>query len=225
MRRSWYVYRTSYNTVLFARKGINVTFATPQGLLIPDRIASLSLLSTAARLINTIGYFEHLRNRINLFIPKSLDVQINNAKHMLYTDAYLASPDTAEYTVEPFPTSGDRFGASELAKRRNPEAFTRTGFICQALAAGWHHKTPDQVAELADRVGRGRIMVVHGTEDRMITVPHGEVLVEELNAGGKSGEGVRKEFVERLGHVMPIERREDFMRLVEEMVEKCESSR
>jgi len=152
-------------------------------------------------------------------------VQIANAKYVLYTDAYLASRDTAEYTVQPFPTSGDRFGASELAKRRNPEAFTRTGFICQALAAGWHHKSPDQLAELGDRVGRERIMVVHGMEDRMITLPHGEVLAEELSAGAKEGQGVRKKFVEGLGHVMPIERREEFMRLVEEMVETGESAR
>ena len=68
-------------------------------------------------------------------------------------------------------------------------------------------------------------MVVHGTEDRMITLPHGEVLAEELSAGGKEGEGVRKEIWKGLGHVMPIERREEFMRLVEEMVETGESVR
>jgi pimeloyl-ACP methyl ester carboxylesterase len=35
-------------------------------LMIPERIASLSLLSTAWELKNTIGFFENLRNRINL---------------------------------------------------------------------------------------------------------------------------------------------------------------
>lgn len=36
------------------------------GLLIPNRIASLSLVSTAAAIKNTVGFVENLRNRINL---------------------------------------------------------------------------------------------------------------------------------------------------------------
>jgi pimeloyl-ACP methyl ester carboxylesterase len=36
------------------------------GLLIPDRICSLSLVSTAAAIKNTVGFVENLRNRINL---------------------------------------------------------------------------------------------------------------------------------------------------------------
>lgn len=36
------------------------------GLLIPERICSLTLLSTAAALKNTVGFVENLRNRINL---------------------------------------------------------------------------------------------------------------------------------------------------------------
>lgn len=34
--------------------------------------------------------------------------------------------------------------------------------------------------ELGDRVGRERIQVVHGTLDRMITPPHGDLLFEGL---------------------------------------------
>lgn len=36
------------------------------GLLIPERICSLTLLSTASALKNTVGFVENLRNRINL---------------------------------------------------------------------------------------------------------------------------------------------------------------
>lgn len=159
----------------------------------------MTLTSTAARLVNTIGYMENLRNRINLFIPKSLDQQIANAKYMIYTPSYLASPDTLEPTVKNFPTSGDRFAASELSKRKNPDAFTRTGFVAQAVAAGWHHKSREDMQKLGDRVGRSRICVVHGTIDRMITFPHGQTLVEELRKGDES---VREEFFEGQAHVV-----------------------
>lgn len=37
-----------------------------EAYMIPERIGSLTLLSTAARLVNTVGYFENLRNRINM---------------------------------------------------------------------------------------------------------------------------------------------------------------
>lgn len=36
------------------------------GLLIPERIGSISLVSTACELKNTIGFVENIRNRINL---------------------------------------------------------------------------------------------------------------------------------------------------------------
>ncbi|KAK5131966.1 hypothetical protein LTR16_000242 [Cryomyces antarcticus] len=191
----------------------------PQALLIPSRIASLSLISTAPRLIRTIPFVENLRNRINLFMPKPLDTQIANVKRELYTAAWLAKPDETEYTVQPFPTNGDRFAAGEIAKRQDPEAFNRRGFIAQAVAAGWHHKSAAQLKELGDQVGRERIQIVHGTEDRMITFLHGEVLLREL---GGTEAGVTKAFYEGQGHVIPIEERKEFRELVEGMVRKTE---
>ncbi|KAK5002205.1 hypothetical protein LTR60_007172 [Cryomyces antarcticus] len=188
-------------------------------LLIPSRIASLSLISTAPRLIRTIPFVENLRNRINLFMPKPLDTQIANVKRELYTAAWLAKPDETEYTVQPFPTNGDRFAAGEIAKRQDPEAFNRRGFIAQAVAAGWHHKSAAQLKELGDQVGRERIQIVHGTEDRMITFLHGEVLLREL---GGTEAGVTKAFYEGQGHVIPIEERKEFRELVEGMVRKTE---
>ncbi|EHL01815.1 hypothetical protein M7I_2168 [Glarea lozoyensis 74030] len=40
-------------------------------LLIPTRINSLNLISTAACIENTTSFLENLWNRINMFIPKS----------------------------------------------------------------------------------------------------------------------------------------------------------
>ncbi|KAF1350917.1 Alpha/Beta hydrolase protein [Delphinella strobiligena] len=185
--------------------------------MIPERIASLSLVSTAARLVNTVGFIENIRNRINLFIPRKIDDQIAHVKTNLYTEEYLDQPDDTEAVVEPFPTNGDRFAAAEVTKRTQPQYFNKKGFMSQAVAAGWHHKSGAQLKELADKVGRQRIMVVHGGRDRMITFPHGEVLLAEL--GGQEG-GVKKAFFRSQGHVIPIERRQEFNALVEEMIEK-----
>lgn len=165
------------------------------------------------------GFFENLRNRINLFIPRSIEAQLELVKHNMYTTAFLDAPDNTEAVVQPFPTNGDRFAAQEISKRSQPHLFNRRGFIAQAIAAGWHHKTPAQLGELGDRVGRERILVMHGTQDRMITFPHAEMLLREL--GGEEKE-VRKEFFGEMGHVIPIEKRREFNRIIEEMVEKTE---
>lgn len=149
-------------------------------------------------------------------IPKALDVQIADVKTRLFSPEWLSQPD-AEGT---FPTNGDRFAAQELKKRMDTESFTRKGFMCQALAAGWHHKSAKQLNELAAKVGRERIMVVHGTVDQMITPPHGEVLVKEL--GGEE-RGVKRVVFEGKGHALMMEERRAFTKLVGEFVEKTEA--
>ena len=153
-------------------------------------------------------------------IPRSLDNQLANTKCNLYTRAWLSKPDTSEYTVQPFPSNGDRFAAFELHKRLNKTDFKTSGFIGQALAAGWHYKSPEKISEIGDRVGRGRIQVIHGTADRMITFPHGETLARELG-GEDSGLTVR--FIKDQAHVIPAEMRSDFKGWVEEIVEKAEA--
>lgn len=189
------------------------------GLLIPSRIASLSLVSTTAALKNTSSYFENLRARINLFVPNRIDTHLNNVAYNLFTDAWLPLPDELEYTKEPFPTNRDRVMAAELSKRLNPNTVTTLSFMAQAVAAGWHHKSPSQIAELGDKIGRERIMVVHGGKDRMISFPNGEALAEML--GGAEG-GITIKFEPEMGHVFPIERRKTFNQWVEEIVHKGE---
>ena len=149
-------------------------------------------------------------------IPKAIDVQLAEVKVRLFSDAWLAAPD-AEGN---FPTNGDRFAAQEVKKRQDTEAFTRKGFICQAIAAGWHHKSPAQLQEIGDKVGRERIQVMHGAIDNMITVPHAEVLVKEL--GGEAS-GVKRTIYEGRGHVLPIEERRGFAKLIEDIVAKTEA--
>ncbi|KAL8667269.1 MAG: hypothetical protein Q9202_000842 [Teloschistes flavicans] len=176
--------------------------------MIPERIGSLTLVSTAARLVNTVGYWENLRNRINM---------LDDVKGRLFSQTWLDAAD--EYGE--FPTNGDRFAAMELKKRQDIEGFTRKGFICQAIAAGWHHKSSEQIKELADKVGRQRIQVLHGTVDRMITVPHGETLARELGADGE----VTKIIVQGRGHVLHMEERQKYEQWLESIMDKVENLR
>ncbi|EKG17344.1 Alpha/beta hydrolase fold-1 [Macrophomina phaseolina MS6] len=193
--------------------------------LIPDRIATLSLVSTASGLFNTTGFIENLRNRINLFIPRSIDNQLAHVRHNLFTDKWLYSPDSTESVVKPFPLHCDRFAAGEIRKRKDPSSFNRTGFMAQAVAAGWHYKGPAQLSELADKIGRERIMVVHGSEDRMITFPHAKVLVEGLEGIGDQKKGeVEKHLIDGQGHCIPIEMRAEFNSWLEGLIARSEGS-
>ncbi|KAL8803517.1 MAG: hypothetical protein Q9182_003118 [Xanthomendoza sp. 2 TL-2023] len=148
-------------------------------------------------------------------IPKLPDVQLDDMKTRMFSNSWLEAPD--EYGD--FPTNGDRFAAMELQKRQDAEGFTRKGFICQAIAAGWHHKSPEQLQELADEVGRQRIQVLHGTLDQMISVPHGETLARELG----EEEGVTKIIVQGRGHVLHMEDKTFYRETLQRMVEKTEN--
>ncbi|KAI9882440.1 MAG: hypothetical protein M1823_005820 [Watsoniomyces obsoletus] len=172
-------------------------------------------LSMGGMIAQELGFIENLRNRINLFIPRNLDRQLEMVKHNMFTPSWLLLPDGEGK----FPTNGDRVAAQDLRKRMDHEAFTRKGFILQAIAAGWHHKSKEQLHELADNVGRKRILVMHGDQDRMITPPHGKVLRDELST---EQEEVQWKFVEEKGHVLPWEWRGGFTEMMEEFWGKTE---
>jgi hypothetical protein len=92
--------------------------------------------------------------------------------------------------------------------------------MMQLLAAGWHYKSEAQIARLAAEVGPSRIQVIHGTNDNLVSFPHGQELVEAMG-GEESGITVR--FIEGQGHVIPIEMREEFHEWVESLVAKTEA--
>jgi pimeloyl-ACP methyl ester carboxylesterase len=197
--------------------------------MIPDRICSLNLMSTAAQIENTTTWLENVRTRVNMFLPKSLDRSVSDAGRMLFSDAWLDSPDdcivptssTPNVVLPPsgaygmFSTNYERFAAQELNKRLNVEGFPKKGFMLQAVAAGWHYKSPKQLQELGDKVGRERIMVLHGTKDNMITVPHGRKLIEIL----KPSVGIIREGT---GHVFMLEEAKWHNEMVESMIERGE---
>jgi hypothetical protein len=165
-----------------------------------------------------------------MFIPKSLDRSVRDAAASLFPDSWLDSPDecilptpSTPNIILPdsgaygkFPTNYYRFAAQELSKRLDADAFTKKGFMLQAIAAGWHYKSPEQLKELGDKVGRERIVVMHGTRDNMITVEHGRVVVEGLKPG-------TSHIREGSGHVLLLELTEWHDGVIEEVVEKCEA--
>ncbi|KAK4949930.1 hypothetical protein LTR10_011772 [Elasticomyces elasticus] len=187
-------------------------------LLIPQHVSSLSLVSTAPRLVRTIPFIENLRQRINMFIPRDIDIQLDETAHRLFSDEFLTLPDTENPKDSGlnFPTNRDRFAAGELSKRLDKEGFTRKGFILQAVAAGWHFKSVSQVKQIGDMVGRPRIAVLHGTKDRMITFNHAEMLKEQL------GEGIEYKVWDGRGHVLLWEVESEFNGFLEEFFTRCE---
>ncbi|KAF2998679.1 glycylpeptide N-tetradecanoyltransferase [Neopestalotiopsis sp. 37M] len=184
------------------------------GVLIPDRIASLNLLCTAAVIENTTTFSENMMQRITMLLPKSLDRTIEFAAGNIFNKTFLDLPDAAEPPTSATPkckmppnggeylmfeTNFDRFAAQEITKQMDTEGFTKKGFVCQLIACGWHHKSPEQLKDMADKVGRERILVLHGTEDNMISIPHGRKLVEYIQPGAPV-------IVEGMGHAPVMER-------------------
>ncbi|KAI0150128.1 alpha/beta-hydrolase [Hypoxylon sp. NC0597] len=189
--------------------------------LAPDRIGSLSLISTAAYIENTTSFTENMMNRITMLLPKSLDRSIQYAAGAIFPPSYLAELDNAVVPDESVPrckipaggygkfgSNYERFAAQEITKQRDKDGFTKKGFLLQLIAAGWHRKTPRQLKELGDKVGRERILVLHGTEDRMISTPHGRKLIEYL----QPGQGL---IIDGLGHAPINERTQWFNELLE----------
>ncbi|KAI1413076.1 alpha/beta-hydrolase [Hypoxylon sp. FL1857] len=188
---------------------------------VPDRISSLSLICTAACIENTTSFTENMMSRITMLLPKSLDRSIQYAAAAIFPPTYLAEPDNAVVPDESVPrcripaggygkfgSNYERFAAQETTKQRDRDGFTKKGFLLQLIAAGWHHKSPAQLRELGHKVGRERILVLHGTEDRMISTPHGRKLIEHLEPG-------RGLIVDGLGHAPINERTEWFNELLE----------
>ena len=108
-----------------------------------------------------------------------------------------------------FPTNAHRFIAQELHKRADRSRFPTTGFLLQLIAAGWHRKTPEQLRAMADAIGRERITIMHGDHDNMISLKHGQKLIEWVQPG-------QKYIIEGCGHVPMVEREGWFNGVVEE---------
>ncbi|KFH44837.1 putative aminoacrylate hydrolase-like protein [Hapsidospora chrysogenum ATCC 11550] len=183
--------------------------------LIPERLASLSLLCTSGEVKNTDTVAEWIGQCVGFVVPKSAEQGIVDTARKLFPVEWLEAPDaddppSPETTSGCGPAPGDgkyrmfdsnfqRFQAQELTKKRQPGHFTRQGFLCQLVAAWWHRKTPEQLAAMADAVGRERMLVMHGTGDVMIKFSNGERLMDAIKPGTAM-------VIEGMGHVPVMER-------------------
>ncbi|KAK2008212.1 glycylpeptide N-tetradecanoyltransferase [Colletotrichum eremochloae] len=185
-------------------------------LLIPRRIQSLILISTATRLLRTVNSLEHMKQRIMMFFPSGPDDELNNKAHRIFAQKFLDSTDTG--SIDPgnkFPTNLDRFKAEELNERtEDTEMSRRKGTFLQAIAAGWHHKSDAEVARIGNIIGRSRIMVMHGTLDETITFQHFEVMKSAL------GDGPDYIAWKDCGHIPIWEREAEFNEAVREIIHK-----
>ncbi len=191
--------------------------------LIPERLSSLSLCCTAAVVENSGSWSETVAQRSSLFIPQSVEASVRGTAQRIFShawlpladDVHLPQPGTPGVRMPAhgggyrrFDSNYQRFAAQEMHKRLDTQRFTTTGFMLQLVAAAFHRKSPAQLAAMADNVGRERIMVLHGTDDDMISVPHGRKLVDYIRPG-------TAHIVEGMGHAPLIERWEWYTNTIE----------
>ncbi|TQV96441.1 glycylpeptide N-tetradecanoyltransferase [Cordyceps javanica] len=107
-----------------------------------------------------------------------------------------------------FGSNYQRYQAEEMTKYYPPNVFSRQGLLCQLAAVVGHRKSASQLRDMADAVGRDRILVLHGTDDRMIGANNGEKLVRMI----KPAVGL---IVDGMGHAPIMERAAWFNELME----------
>jgi pimeloyl-ACP methyl ester carboxylesterase len=194
--------------------------------LVPTRIQSLSLLCTSSSVESGKTLAETLADRVSMFRPKSEGEAIRDTALQIFAPGFLLardefvvpSPattpmckpaDTADGEYPHFESNFQRFQAQELHKRRGPGYFTKQGFFCQLMAAAGHAKSPAQLRKMADEVGRERILVLHGTRDKMLVLQNGEKLIRFIEPGVSM-------VVDDLGHAPIFERSLWFNDLMDE---------
>lgn len=100
--------------------------------------------------------------------------------------------------------------------------------MLQAIAAGWHSKSDEQLGRIGKEIGLGRILVMHGEGDGMIPArPHVDDLVRGLEGGRfrdeeeeeEDGDGRVDDVVwEDGGHVLTVEKPVEVNLLITELV-------
>lgn len=132
---------------------------------------------------------------------------------------YANAPDAREETNEGLPlfdTRGDRYTAEMTHMHQSPEAYTHSAWFRQALAVPGWQMTADDLKQLGDSVGRNRIMVIHGSDDKALAPVHADELVKGLGGAGEGG--VKLVMLDGCGHIPPLERQSEFAQLIADFV-------
>jgi pimeloyl-ACP methyl ester carboxylesterase len=205
-------------------------------LRIPDHLSSLTLVSTTAHMVsaNPKSMWGVLYERAGMVIPKPLDRAIRDTSREVFPEAWLAMEDDADlpspvrtHRCGPAPGTPDgeyprfhsnfqRWQAAEVTKRTDKSMWAAKGFLMQLIAAGWHYKSPAQLKEMADKVGRERITILHGDGDKMIDTHMGKKLIEAVRPGTSL-------LVPDIGHAPIVSASKWFNGLLEERIAACEA--
>ncbi|RDA93228.1 hypothetical protein CP533_6500 [Ophiocordyceps camponoti-saundersi (nom. inval.)] len=193
---------------------------------VPERVRSLTLLSTAARLRGGEGEnmptladsAAAVAERLSMLTPRSEERTILDTSRRIFGDEWLAAPDESPLPSSSsakeygrFDSNFQRFQAQELWKRRDAN-YTSLGYLLQGIAAVWHCKSNEQLRRMADAVGRRRILVIHGSDDRVIDTRYGLALIKVVEPG-------ISHVLDGVGHATCVEKGEWFNRVLEENLE------
>ncbi|KAL0933242.1 alpha/beta hydrolase (glycylpeptide N-tetradecanoyltransferase) [Colletotrichum truncatum] len=204
------------NDINIAGISLGGMIAQELALLIPQRVQSLILIGTAPRLIRTAPIHSHVLQRILMFLPTGVDSELDHKARRIFSKSFLEAPDNG--SLDPnnrFPNNHDRFVAEDLAEREESDGLVRRkGIVLQAIAAGWHHRSSEELGKIGDLVGRSRIMVMHGTHDETIAFSH----VDFFKVG--FGDGPEYHVFEECGHIPMWERETEFNTRVAEFIYK-----
>lgn len=191
----------------------------------PARICTLNLWSTTARYENVSkSWWEGVRDMLSMVIPRSLEDDVRHIARIAYTPEWLAAEDDVTLPGSVlgnaaslrFANNYARFVAMEVAKRDVPGSFPLSAFVMHVIAAGTHAESPEQLREIGDQVKRERIMIVHGVEDKAMSVAMGKKLMNWVQPG-------KALVVKGLGHAPIHERPRWFNDLLAERFEHGES--
>lgn len=171
-------------------------------LLAPHLLASLTLQSTAAKLIDPLPWYTTLVNRVTMFLPKPLPLRLQHTQSVLFTPTFLSSAPSPPTTDPTFPTNADLFIAEELWRRAHLPITPWANYLLQGLAVSGHCISADRLKSLGEVLeGRVKIRVITGDEDKLVAWTHSKEIVEGMEEG--RGELV----MERgCGHVVHWER-------------------
>lgn len=190
----------------------------------PERVYTLNLWSTTARYENVSeSWWEGVRNMLSMVVPRSLEDDVRHIAKIAYTPEWLAAEDDVTLldsvlgnaAIPRFSNNCERFVAMEVVKRDVPGSFPLSAFVMHVVAAGTHAKSPEQLREIGDRVGRDRIMIVHGVEDKAMSVAMGKKLIDWLQPS-------KALVIEGLGHAPIHERPNWFNELLAQRFEHGE---
>ncbi|KAK3934052.1 Alpha/Beta hydrolase protein [Diplogelasinospora grovesii] len=203
------------------------------GLLIPERISTLNLIHTAARIESS--FTDNMVDYLRVLKPKTLDQTLQASALAMFNNDWLVQPDDCsipqkgtpkvkfpptekadgEYLM--FETNYQRYAAQEISKQRMPgySDADKWAILGHFIACGFHSKSDAQLRQIAEKVGGERILVLHTKDDMMIPSRYGQRLIDVMRPGMALMMGGS-------GHVPKLEKAKWFNELLEKSFAKGE---